>query len=110
VLNDVAIIDENTHGFTWQRDDQLPAMAYIRYDKIRTSYTVAYDFTRAANGVAIHELGHARGIGGDDPNINPPHGGNNADICVMHSPYNINWFSNTVFCSNHIQFINSIIW
>ncbi len=103
-------LDDNTHGFTWSRTDQVPAMSWIRYDKIRTSYTADYDFTRAATGTAIHELGHARGIRGDDPNINPPHGGSNIDVCVMHSPYDINWFTNTVFCSNHIQFIKNITW
>lgn len=103
-------LDDYTHGFTWPRSDQAPAMSWIRYDKIRMFYTAAYDFTRAATGAAIHELGHARGIRGDDPNITPPHGGSNIDVCVMHSPYDINWFTNTIFCGDHIQFINNITW
>lgn len=103
---------DDDHGFTWRRDNQLPSMAYIRYDKIKLSYSAPYDFARAATGVSIHELGHSRGIAGDDPlgGLIPPHGGNNSSVCTMRSPYNISWFINPVFCDDHIIFLKTVTW
>jgi len=46
-------------------------------------------------------LSYSNSISGTHPGL---------DDILGDSPYNINWFSNTVFCSNHIQFINNITW
>jgi|GEM_PF-5683959 len=62
-----------TDGFTWMRSENSPPFAYVRYDRIRANFSDTYSQIREMTGVAIHELGHARGINHDDPIIDPPH-------------------------------------
>jgi len=100
-----------------------PNIGYILNDRI-DAVQITHNYTDDeriyfANGVAMHELGHALGINGDDATeqypdnqINPPHNDPNASTCLMRSParpVTVNNIlptvgENPVFCKGHNDF------
>lgn len=88
-----------------------PQISFVLYSRIRNAYASSvYDQVRVISGTGIHELGHAFGITGDDPNILPPHGENNQADCTMkigHYPSNYN---NCVFCDSHKVYFTNQNW
>lgn len=105
-------LTESDHGFNHQKYGGLPAMAYVLADRINNVYANSFDYARAMTGVGIHELGHARGIDGDDGTSTGliPSCTVGASTCVMHSPYYVTWFTNPEFCANHKDFISNVNW
>jgi hypothetical protein len=113
-LNDdpLTIMARNIPG-----DATFPPRAYILNSRIRDHYSLThtppwteYDRIRYTVGSAIHELGHCRGIMGDDiyNNIAPKHSGENSDNCLMRTPNDAQTFTNPVFCAGHIFYLQGI--
>ena len=113
----------NVMGYEIDGTSVRPNIGYILNDRI-DAVQITHNYTDDeriyfANGVAMHELGHALGINGDDATeqypdnqINPPHNDPNASTCLMRSParpVTVNNIlptvgENPVFCKGHNDF------
>lgn len=89
-------------------DHSNPPVSCVLYRRVRDFFQVEYDRVRVFTGSAIHELGHAIGVSGDDPYST--HSGNNSSVCAMRSGLGPTAYTNPVFCDYHIQFISSQTW
>lgn len=121
---DYTYIPQGVYGFAYHRglrdNKPVPSRTYTLYKRIRESGYSDEKKVVIGVGVTIHELGHARGIRGDEFSPIPPH--SDDDIrknCIMwpgsfpptpnppeeranlYSPY---------FCRGHREFIQNITW
>jgi hypothetical protein len=106
-------IDDGTAGFAQQRDLGGPAMCWVIDENIKAASTFngTLDMLTYAVGTGCtitHELGHGRGITGDDASTNPPHGGTRSSTCIMRYAGRDVW--NQHFCWNHEDYLYQQRW
>jgi hypothetical protein len=92
---------------------EIPAFCYILHGHINKIYTSAFDRARAIVGVSVHELGHARGIEGDDPNLSPSHGpagSTRTDRCIMHAVTDLTNSGACRYYEAHAAYLSGISW
>lgn len=114
VLN-VSAYPSDAIGHTTPRTDFYPSYSEILYPRIVSAAESifpddpTYEACILLCNTVCHELGHARGIRGDNPS-NPPCDGNNQGFCAMGNLLTNDYNPNPLFCDGHRNYIKTITW